>query len=328
VLSAGQGTRFILASTDQLHNKISEMSARIRQLEDALAIVQAAVSDQRHPLLDDELLKIKFGSEVLGMPDSSRRKDSEGTSVPGGGGGVGSPPVDRTIDAFGTLTMSDAGEVKYFGRSAGSETLMMTEDPSADEEYEEDGGDGTGASTGEGRLDLDSLFPFVPRSGKGSTQEEALDVLEGCLPSKERAMQLCESYIDHASHFFRPIKREELLDSFLPAIYSSASLSSTSSLSSPPTPTSPTSPTTPKRNTPHALSTLFFLFALGALLDLSLSPYNSEAERYYELGRAALSRKVVFESPTVDTVRALGLMATYHCLGGRGCSRNSAVSLF
>ena len=38
--------RFILADTDQSHKKIAEMSHRISQLEDALAILQSTVSDQ------------------------------------------------------------------------------------------------------------------------------------------------------------------------------------------------------------------------------------------------------------------------------------------
>lgn len=81
-------------------------------------------------------------------------------------------------------------------------------------------------------------------------------------------------------------------------------------------------------STPHALATLFFLFALGALLDLDLSPYNAEAEKYYDLGRAALSLRIVYDSPTVETVQAMGLMATYHSLAGKKYSRDSAVSLF
>lgn len=77
---------------------------------------------------------------------------------------------------------------------------------------------------------------------------------------------------------------------------------------------------------PHALALAFFVFALGALLDLNLPPYNAEAEHYYDLGRASLSLRVVFDSPQVDTVRAIGLMATYHSLGSKRYTRDSAVS--
>lgn len=102
------GPSFILADTEQLHRKISEMSNRIRQLEDALAILQSTVSDQRHPLLNDDLLKIKFGAETLRSPRSSSPGDEQDNPR-------------QSIDATGTLTLGESGEVKYFGRSAGSE---------------------------------------------------------------------------------------------------------------------------------------------------------------------------------------------------------------
>ncbi|KAL5480242.1 hypothetical protein ACEPAI_1512 [Sanghuangporus weigelae] len=59
VLPSGQGSRFILSDTDELHTKIIEMSNRIRQLEDALANLQATVSRDPHPLLEPDLLAIK-----------------------------------------------------------------------------------------------------------------------------------------------------------------------------------------------------------------------------------------------------------------------------
>ena len=97
--------RFILADTEQLHRKISEMSERIRQLEDALAIFQAGISHERHPLLRDELLTIKFGPEVRRTVDEEHKRDM----------------LSSSIDALGTLTVGEHGESKYFGRSAGSE---------------------------------------------------------------------------------------------------------------------------------------------------------------------------------------------------------------
>ena len=135
--------------------------------------------------------------------------------------------------------------------------------------------------------------------------------LESQLPPLESASSLVCSYCDHASYFYRPIKREELLNVLLPYIYSKTD--------------SPSGLTDSDPSRSHDLATLFFIFALGALLDLNLPPYNSEAERYYTLGRAALSFKPVFESPSISTVQALGLMATYHSHAGRKYSRDSAV---
>lgn len=84
------------------------MSHRIRQLEDGLAILQSSVSNERHPLLHDDLLKVKFGAEALSSRPTSPTKEEE-------------EPTNKSLDALGTLTLDDHGEVKYFGRSAGSE---------------------------------------------------------------------------------------------------------------------------------------------------------------------------------------------------------------
>ncbi|KAI0781976.1 hypothetical protein C8Q75DRAFT_728229 [Abortiporus biennis] len=66
-LTGGKGSRFILANTEQLHEKIKSMSERIRQLEDALQSVYARVAPDEHPLLRQELLLIKKTAELFGL---------------------------------------------------------------------------------------------------------------------------------------------------------------------------------------------------------------------------------------------------------------------
>ena len=83
------------------------MGHRIRELEDALSIMQSSVSSEPHPLLREDLLGIKFGPE--------RRQPFE-KELP-----VPKPTMPATINAMGTLTIGDRGEAKYFGPSAGSE---------------------------------------------------------------------------------------------------------------------------------------------------------------------------------------------------------------
>ncbi|KAF9813433.1 hypothetical protein IEO21_05592 [Rhodonia placenta] len=58
-LTTGKGNRFVLANTEVLHEKITTLANRVRQLEDALHDVYGQVSSERHPLLSDELLQIK-----------------------------------------------------------------------------------------------------------------------------------------------------------------------------------------------------------------------------------------------------------------------------
>ena len=97
--------RLVLSDTEELHCRINEMSERIRQLEDALSSLQATVSSERHPLLRDELLAVKYGT-------NSRRETSEGSSE-----GALSP----TIEALGTLSVGENGETKYIGCSGSAE---------------------------------------------------------------------------------------------------------------------------------------------------------------------------------------------------------------
>lgn len=52
-------SRFVLANTEALHEKIQLLSSRVRELEDALAKAHAAQSSEAHPLLSHELLQIK-----------------------------------------------------------------------------------------------------------------------------------------------------------------------------------------------------------------------------------------------------------------------------
>ncbi|KAF9450696.1 hypothetical protein P691DRAFT_664764 [Macrolepiota fuliginosa MF-IS2] len=302
ILSAGQGTRFILADTEQLHRKISEMSNRIRQLEDALAILQATVSDRPHPLLKDDLLKVKFGSEALSPKISEYGDEEEDTRA--------------TIDALGTLTLGESGESRYFGRSAGSEASEAPGGSPLNEEAED-----LRFPLSPDLENLSNLFPFTRVNMPNTT---SLSILESHFPHKERATSLFESYCNHASYFYRPIKREELFTIILPSMYDATNHPSPYNEASPPPDCDTQGQPLVDHKRPHDLATVFFVLALGALFDLNLPPYNTEAEHFYDLGRAALSLQAAYESPSINTVQAMGLMATYHSSAGRKYSRDSA----
>lgn len=87
--------------TEKLHHKIFKMEQRIRQLEDALAILQSNVSTEIHPLLAEQILPIKPKSDS--------------------GSGVTNDEIEETLNRFGTLAIGNSGEVKYFGALGGSE---------------------------------------------------------------------------------------------------------------------------------------------------------------------------------------------------------------
>ena len=154
---------------------------------------------------------------------------------------------------------------------------------------------------------LSNAFPF--NAGNLSTDseryEQILGILFACLPPRPRAWTLCETYMEHASWIFRPIKRDELIDDILTPIYNTKAerddpnIQNTTAVS------------------PHKLAALFMIFAQGALVDLTLPPYNAEAEKYHHYGRAALSLRSVFESPVIETVQAIVLMGYYHSNAGK-----------
>lgn len=114
----------MLADTEQLHQKISKMSDRIRQLEDALEIAHSALNgpnSEPHPLLDRELLKIRSSIEL-------HSASLAGSVVPEGGLEVEAEEDgddEKYIDAFGTLAIRDGGAATFYGRSAGQESLLI-----------------------------------------------------------------------------------------------------------------------------------------------------------------------------------------------------------
>jgi hypothetical protein len=102
--------RFVLASTQELHEKISQLSTRVRELEDALRASHSQQSSEPHPLLSVELLQIKaplqreFPTSKNGSLNALKEEESN-------------PDV---VDAFGSLSISISGRTKYFGHTASS----------------------------------------------------------------------------------------------------------------------------------------------------------------------------------------------------------------
>ncbi|KAJ7179223.1 hypothetical protein C8R46DRAFT_1324183, partial [Mycena filopes] len=294
---SSQGTRFVLASTDHLHTKIGEMGQRIRQLEDALAIFQASTgSNESHPLLRDELLSIKFGPEK-GAPEKQTKAKEHSLD---------------SIDAFGTLTIGDDdGKYgRYFGPSAGSETLFLA---GAELEMSSSVDEEEFPMLNVEIARLSNSFPF----SAGGAPGRSLDLLFDYLPEQPRAWSLCETYMEQCAWQFRPISREEMIDDFLTPIYKS--LRDRRNWNS--------EAEFPHTVSPHKIAVLFMLFALGALVDLTLEPHNIESDRYCHASRASLALRSVFDSPEMATVQAILLMSSYHSMGGRNYTMESSWSL-
>ncbi|CCM03523.1 uncharacterized protein FIBRA_05657 [Fibroporia radiculosa] len=97
-LTGGKGSRFILANTEQLHEKIKIMAERIRQLEDALQRIQSEHSTEPHPLMRQELLAIKKSPELF----TTERTSHTGSDV--------NRRDEGDSPGAGSSTMPDAGE--------------------------------------------------------------------------------------------------------------------------------------------------------------------------------------------------------------------------
>jgi hypothetical protein len=98
---------FVIAATEHLHRRIARMSDRIRQLEDALALLQASTSKETHPLLRQDAM----------MVDSDKGDDNLQESEDEGPGEVAS--------ALGTLSVTDHGLARFFGSTGGSDLLLV-----------------------------------------------------------------------------------------------------------------------------------------------------------------------------------------------------------
>ena len=71
--------RYILANTEKLHEKILQMSERIRELEVALEAMQSNSSLSPHPLLCHERLLIKNHMELYQSSGSNQDSQAQTT---------------------------------------------------------------------------------------------------------------------------------------------------------------------------------------------------------------------------------------------------------
>ena len=153
------------------------------------------------------------------------------------------------------------------------------------------------------------------------------DLIAGYLPPWPRAVQLRELYLEQAPWFFGAVTRAQLYDEVFPLFYEEAlderrrahAQSASNGLGA-----SAEAFDLPQKGTAggtgaahassHELALMFVVFCFGALTDATLrpAPHNEEAERYYQLTRAALSLEPVMDRPpSVATVQVMSLMGIY-----------------
>ncbi|KAG6864280.1 hypothetical protein C0991_010850 [Blastosporella zonata] len=264
-----EGTRFVLADTEKLHQKIAAMSDRIRQLEDGLAILQSAQTRDTHPLFQRDLLKTKSIIELHAAGEGEEGLQPKEEDAKEG----------QTIDAFGTLAIRDDGAATFYGRSAGQESLLIGKEAAAT------------ASTSQSNLhspeaqawspnntelpasinSLSSSFPFSPPNTNSPPmsiplpQVIDLDLLVNTyLPSWLEVQRLGNLYLEQAPWFFGAVTRRQLEEEVLPTWSAEAPQPTDRSLLA---------------RTPHDLALLFILLTFGAMTDAEQQASNALAEK-------------------------------------------------
>ena len=146
VLTPGKGNRLILANTEELHHQIDQLRSRNRELENALQLMQENVSDQPHPLLRKDILRIPTShhdSSSAGPSTSSSSKSPAASLDPPAPTESILEEDHHTIDAngplyswnllsvlskmsIGTLVIGQRGESSYLGRTARAEVCLFS----------------------------------------------------------------------------------------------------------------------------------------------------------------------------------------------------------
>jgi hypothetical protein len=262
------------------------MSGRIRQLEDALGVLQSQHSAEPHPLLRDDLRGADQKDEFSPIAQP-------GDNIPG----PSNPP--EILDAFGTLSITDNGISRFFGPTGGPECLLASDKIVANENTDASSPESSRDSLSPGlpqefRM-FSQAFPFTPMGPITAIHE----LIESHLPPLDRAKYLMQTYFEQASWLFRSVSQEQVMDELIPMYYSN-------STAMPPD----------ESKGVHELGLLLLIFAIGALVDLTQQASNSEAEHYHQLARASICLQPVMEKPSLVTIQALHLLGAYNAMSG------------
>ncbi|KAI0091791.1 fungal-specific transcription factor domain-containing protein [Irpex rosettiformis] len=295
-LQTGKGnraTRFVLPNTQDLHEKINELSNRVRELEDGLRTSHSQHSQDSHPLLSEELLRIKapLQREGLGASSATTNGDENGD----------------VVEHFGSLAISDNGRTSYFGQATGSFYFLQNEEQQQEEPRQytrEDRATALKNLLPAEVLSLAGLFPVAPNIPPNEeldkTRMEKLLRLYWCLPPAEEAADLRHIYFQHAAWMYNIMSLEQFNEHVYDQFYNPNA-----------------APPVNDIYLSHQLGLMFMVLAIGSLMDIKRQAYNIEAEKYHMLSRAALFQSPIFEQPTISAVQALYLMAFYMFLSER-----------
>ncbi|CEL61942.1 putative transcriptional regulatory protein C1F7,11c OS=Schizosaccharomyces pombe (strain 972 / ATCC 24843) GN=SPAC1F7.11c PE=4 SV=1 [Rhizoctonia solani AG-1 IB] len=274
---------FVLANTEELHEKIIQLQDRISSLENGLATLQATHSSQPHPLLREDLLDLKapLGTELA--PAQSKRRRTEASNS------VEAEQGPEVLDALGTLTIESEGRSVFYGGTAGAEFLLK---PSESLDVKPSISSSVGRPGFTVNIELQHLsqsFPFTPIRG---SEKEVKQQLRALLPTADKAWTICEFYFMHATWLYNPIPRSQFIETIFNRMYRT--------------------PTNIDACSAHQYSVMFGILAVGVQLNTDLPAYHQDAEQYHMLARAALALDCSSENTTISAIQSILLMC-YFC---------------
>ncbi|TFK48372.1 hypothetical protein OE88DRAFT_518683 [Heliocybe sulcata] len=283
--TTGQGTRSVIEATGHLYTQIKRLTERNRDLEAALEELQGQVSSEPHPLLQKHAAAQTAARIAYEGSDLEDDPSDSSSSV---------------LNSFGTLSISDNGASRFIGPTGGSESLLISGDDRAKAHR-------NGASPSDDlrpslpaeMMRFSASFPFTPLGPPPAV----LDLIDTYLPPWERAMELCDIYLEGAAWLFHAIPRVQLMDELLPAIYKRPSARDWDGSCS---------------AGAHDYALLFTVFSVGTLVDLRHGPRDAEAEHYFQIASAAVCVEAVLERPSLVTVQAVHLMSIYNAMSPDG----------
>ncbi|WWC62951.1 uncharacterized protein I303_105549 [Kwoniella dejecticola CBS 10117] len=282
-LSCMQGKRLVLASTEQLHE-------RIAQLESALFQSHSRTHTKHHPLLAPEYLDGGFAS--LPPPPPLVLRDSLGPDhSPKSGSGSGKEHSSNSSMILATPQLS-AERSSSQGRMAVES--LLTEDAAAPEGKREDEWAGENAAP--------AMIIGTVGNQAGEDLDERHQVFERLkkilrvLPSREQVQKSAENFWKTSVWYQTVLHKEEFDAVYEPAVFA-------------PTPSNPLSP--------HKLAVVFIVLTLDTYLDMTNEQENLVVAEYWDAFQRCFDTRFGWAA-SVAGVQALALATLFVGFGWRG----------
>ncbi|KAG9222051.1 hypothetical protein CCMSSC00406_0008036 [Pleurotus cornucopiae] len=283
-LTPGKGNRLVLANTEELHDRIDTLCARIRELEDALRTLQASVSTTPHPLLSNDLLSARSPQQPTDAPTppttNASHVEEESMIDAFGMDDNTLTMVSKAYVSVGTLTIGPRGEANFLGQTARSEYLIRAS---------------SGQSLPQVRLPQSRLSTRVvnagcPEGDLSGNAELFQDIIEH-IPPRAESERLVEVYLEFGKILFGPLLRKDIDEEVLGVVYSPESFDG------------------PQVH--HAIALLFAILSIAVLFDPNRPPYSPDAHEYFLLSRAALNLSPPTFHTTLNSILTLTHLAEF-----------------